>query len=101
MSRPEVAAERVAARERKAYQRPLSNRAWQALLKFLARLTAVTLFRVRIRGRELVPATGGGLLLSNHQSNLDPLFVGLTCDRRLNYVARDTLFGFGPLRWLF
>jgi 1-acyl-sn-glycerol-3-phosphate acyltransferase len=43
---------------------------------------------------------GGGLLLSNHQSNLDPLFVGLTCDRRLNYVARSTLFGFGPLRWL-
>lgn len=101
MSRPEVAGERVIARERKAHQRPLSNRAWQAFLKFLARLTAVTLFRVRTRGRELVPATGGGLLLSNHQSNLDPLFVGLTCDRRLNYVARDTLFGFGPLRWLF
>src|SRR4051794_37732000 len=101
MSRPELAAgEVVAARERKAFRRPLSNRAWQALLKFLARLAAVTLFRVRARGRELVPATGGGLLLSNHQSNLDPLFVGLTCNRRLNYVARDTLLRFGPLRWL-
>jgi 1-acyl-sn-glycerol-3-phosphate acyltransferase len=100
MSRPEVAREPVTARERRAYRRPLSNRAWQAFLKYLARLAAITLFRVRTRGRELVPATGGSLLLSNHQSNLDPLFVGLTCNRRLNYVARATLFRFGPLRWL-
>src|SRR5262249_12698938 len=47
-----------------------------------------------------VPATGGGLMLSNHQSNLDPLVIGLSSDRRLNYVARQTLFRFKPLAWL-
>ena len=40
------------------------------------------------------------LVVSNHQSHLDPILVGLACDRRLNYVARDTLFGFAPFRWL-
>ena len=47
-----------------------------------------------------MPATGGGLVLSNHQSNLDPIVIGLCCTRRLNYVARQTLFSFAPLRWL-
>jgi 1-acyl-sn-glycerol-3-phosphate acyltransferase len=69
-------------------------------LKFAARLTAVTAFQFRCAGRELVPTTGGGLVLSNHQSNLDPVIVGLACNRRLNYVARQTLFRFPPLRWL-
>jgi 1-acyl-sn-glycerol-3-phosphate acyltransferase len=40
------------------------------------------------------------LVVSNHQSHLDPILIGLACDRRLNYVARDTLFGFKPFRWL-
>ncbi len=39
-------------------------------------------------------------MLSNHQSHLDPVLVGLACDRRMNYLARDTLFGFAPFRWL-
>ena len=57
-------------------------------------------FRIRCRGREHVPATGGGLVLSNHQSHLDPVLIGLACDRRLNYLARQTLFRFAPFRWL-
>jgi 1-acyl-sn-glycerol-3-phosphate acyltransferase len=51
-------------------------------------------------GREHVPKSGGVLVVSNHQSHLDPILVGLACDRRLNYVARDTLFGFAPFAWL-
>lgn len=48
-----------------------------------------------------MPPTGGGLVMSNHQSHLDPPLVGLCCERRLNYVARQTLLTFAPLRWLF
>ena len=81
-------------------QRSLPNRSWQAFLKFSCRLGAVGFFKVRCRGRERVPSSGGGLMLSNHQSNLDPVLVGLASDRRLNYVARKTLFKFPPLRWL-
>ncbi len=81
-------------------QRSLPNRTWQALLKFVCRLGGVMLFSIRCHGREKVPASGGGLMLSNHQSNLDPVLVGLASDRRLNYVARKTLFRFAPFRWL-
>ena len=81
-------------------RRSLPNRMWQAFWKFVFRLSAVALVHFRCRGREMVPSVGGGLLLSNHQSNLDPLLIGLASDRRLNYLARDTLFGFAPLRWL-
>jgi 1-acyl-sn-glycerol-3-phosphate acyltransferase len=66
----------------------------------LCRVLAVAVFRIRVFGREHVPARGGVLVVSNHQSHLDPILVGLACDRRLNYVARDTLFGFAPFRWL-
>jgi 1-acyl-sn-glycerol-3-phosphate acyltransferase len=37
---------------------------------------------------------------ANHQSFFDPVLVGLTCPRRLNYVARTTLFRCAPFRWL-
>jgi 1-acyl-sn-glycerol-3-phosphate acyltransferase len=81
-------------------QRSLANRAWQALVKFLCRLSSVAVFNMRCHGRDKVPKTGGGLILSNHQSNLDPVLIGLASDRRLNYVARKTLFRFAPFRWL-
>ncbi len=81
-------------------QRSLPNRAWQAFLKFSCRLGSVCYFNIRCGGRELVPLSGGGLMLSNHQSNLDPVLVGLACNRRLNYVARKSLFKFAPFRWL-
>lgn len=58
------------------------------------------MFSIRVRGREHAPAQGGALVMSNHQSHLDPVLVGLASDRRLNYLARQTLFGFAPFRWL-
>lgn len=66
----------------------------------VCRLIAVVLFRIRVSGREHVPAAGGALVLSNHQSHFDPVLIGLACDRRLNYLARKTLFRFAPFRWL-
>jgi 1-acyl-sn-glycerol-3-phosphate acyltransferase len=81
-------------------QRSLPNRAWQAFLKFTCRLSFVAVFNIRCHGRQFVPRSGGALMLSNHQSHLDPVIVGLASDRRLNYVARKTLFRFPPFRWL-
>ena len=81
-------------------KRSLANRTWQAFLKFSCRLGAVAAFNIRCHGREKVPPGGGALMLSNHQSHLDPVLIGLASDRRLNYVARKTLFRFAPFRWL-
>jgi 1-acyl-sn-glycerol-3-phosphate acyltransferase len=81
-------------------QRSLAKRLWYDFLRLPCRLVGVAVFRIRVFGREHVPRSGGVLVVSNHQSHLDPVLVGLSCDRRLNYVARDTLFGFAPFRWL-
>ena len=81
-------------------ERSLGKRLWYDFLRFSCRLLGVALFRIRCRDRKYVPATGGALILSNHQSNFDPVLFGLACDRRLNYLARQTLFRFPPFRWL-
>lgn len=39
-------------------------------------------------------------MISNHQSHFDPPLVGMASRRRMNYLARDTLFRLGPFRWL-
>ena len=83
-----------------ASRRPLWKRVWYDSLRVICRLKLVMICGIRARGRQNIPTTGGVLVLSNHQSHLDPILVGLCFNRRLNYVARDTLFGFAPFRWL-
>ena len=63
-------------------------------------LIGVLAYRVRYMGGRNIPPEGGVLLVSNHQSALDPPLVGLGSPRGINCLARDTLFRFGPLRWL-
>jgi 1-acyl-sn-glycerol-3-phosphate acyltransferase len=50
------------------------------------------LFRIRVYGLQNIPAEGPFLLLSNHQSFLDPVLCGARLPRPLCYVARDSLF---------
>ena len=68
------------------------------LLQRVLQLLAVLVYRVRYSGRQNIPAAGGVLVVSNHQSHFDPPLVGIGCPRRMNYVARDTLFRFRPFR---
>ena len=67
-----------------------------AVLWVLSRTFGVSLLGIRVRFEERLPATGGLILLSSHQSHLDPLLLGLACDRRLSSVARNTLYSWGP-----
>jgi 1-acyl-sn-glycerol-3-phosphate acyltransferase len=46
----------------------------------------------RCAGRSNLPAKGPALLVSNHQSFLDPFLVGLCARRPLAYIARHNLF---------
>jgi 1-acyl-sn-glycerol-3-phosphate acyltransferase len=73
---------------------------WYELLQRMLQLIGVLAFRVRHWGRENIPRSGGVLVVSNHQSHLDPILVGIGCPRRMNYVARETLFRFPPFAWL-
>jgi 1-acyl-sn-glycerol-3-phosphate acyltransferase len=72
---------------------------WFVLQQFFRVLFAIW-FRYSSRGHLHVPTQAPALLLSNHQSFLDPLLIGLPLDRPVSYLARDSLFrifGLGAL----
>lgn len=61
-------------------------------LRLVARMSASLLFSFRSEGQHHLNFDGGAMILSTHQSMLDPVLVGLVSNRRLNYLARKTLF---------
>lgn len=58
------------------------------------------LFRFTWRRLGPTPATGPVIFILNHQSYLDPFFARLPHRRRLNYLARSTLFNNRFFGWL-
>jgi len=74
--------------------------AWYAACRHLARVLFVTLCGIRVYHRERMPRRGGVLVISNHQSYLDPILAGVGMTRPLHPMARETLFRFAPLRWI-
>jgi len=75
------------------------NRAW-LVIQFVLRLVFAVWLRYRAHGIERVARTGGGLLLVNHQSFLDPALVGLPLQRPVSYLARDSLFRIPVIGWI-
>jgi len=73
---------------------------WYAASQVLVQLAAVLLYRVRYSGQLNIPQVGPLIIVSNHQSHFDPPLIGMGTRRQMNYVARGTLFGFAPFRWL-
>lgn len=80
-------------------QKSLAKRLWYLGIRALCRLCAIQAFSFRVYQRHLIPDSGGVLVLSNHQSHLDPALVGSACSRPLNFVARKSLFSFRPFGW--
>ncbi|MHC4239387.1 MAG: lysophospholipid acyltransferase family protein, partial [Planctomycetota bacterium] len=65
---------------------------WYWLARWVCRVFCILFFHYRVYGRENVPDEGAFLLISNHQSYLDPLFCGVSLKRHLNFLARESLF---------
>src|SRR5438477_976919 len=61
-------------------------------LQILARLLTTLLFDLKASGLRNVPRRGGVLIVSNHQSYLDPVLLAVRLDRPLNYIAKSELF---------
>ncbi|MCL2623444.1 MAG: 1-acyl-sn-glycerol-3-phosphate acyltransferase [Planctomycetaceae bacterium] len=53
-------------------------------------------FRLRTFGVEHTEVKGGALILSNHQSYLDPPAIGARIKGKINYLAQKGLFKFKP-----
>jgi 1-acyl-sn-glycerol-3-phosphate acyltransferase len=74
--------------------------AWYQFAKLMTRIALSVMFPLRFTGCENVPAQGGALVLSNHQSHLDPPMLGVGCPRQMRFMARLSLFHFSPFGWL-
>jgi len=73
------------------------NAAWFYVARLACRIFCWLFFSLRVFGRENIPGQGAFLLVSNHQSFLDPLFCGVRIKRHLCFFARSSLFG----HWFF
>jgi 1-acyl-sn-glycerol-3-phosphate acyltransferase len=74
---------------------------WWHFLHFLCYLWVGSAYRYRAWGFRKVPREGPVLLVSNHQSFLDPILVGLSVHHRQFYaLARSSLFRHAAFAWL-
>jgi len=82
-------------------RRPQKQRSliWRSLQTISAILTRV-MFNLQVRGRDNMPKAGGALVVSNHQSYLDPVVLAVTFDRPFAFLADSYLFKIGPFAWL-
>ena len=58
-------------------------------------------FRVKVEGRENLPAQGPVILASNHRSFLDSIFLPLVLRRRVTFVAKAEYFDDPKTAWFF
>ncbi len=59
------------------------------------------LWRVKVEGREHVPAVGPVVLAANHQSFCDSFFLPLVVRRRVTFVAKAEYFDSWKTAWFF
>ncbi|MDN3953637.1 lysophospholipid acyltransferase family protein [Sporolactobacillus laevolacticus] len=60
--------------------------------KPLAKLYYHLFFKITVIGSENIPKQGGVLICSNHLSNFDPPFIGVSISRELSFIAKSELF---------
>lgn len=65
---------------------------WYSFVRLVCRVFCGLFFKLRVYGIENIPEKGAFLLVSNHQSFLDPIFCGVRLKRHLYFLARDSLF---------
>ena len=85
-----------------AQPEPYSDRP-TAIWKFAQLLVRVWLsvfFDFKVFGIRNVPRTGGVLIVSNHQSLLDPPLLGARLPRPMSYMAKSELFKHRAFAWL-
>lgn len=67
---------------------------------WLARVLSRTLLpRMQVRGLENVPEEGPFLLVSNHQSIIDPVLIQAFCPRTVHTMTKSTQFAVPAMGW--
>ena len=63
-----------------------------ALLRFLMWLATHTLYRVRVMGRDNIPAKGGALFVCNHLSLADAVLLQASTDRPIRFIMLKAMY---------
>ena len=66
----------------------------------ICRMVTTVGFDLKVYGAYNVPRIGGALLVSNHQSYLDPVLLAIGLDRTLSFMAKAELFKNPVFAWL-
>ena len=69
-------------------------------LQMLLRVIFAVWFRYQSKGHERIPREGGGLLVSNHESHLDPLLMGMPFSRPVSFIVRESLWKVPLVGWI-
>jgi 1-acyl-sn-glycerol-3-phosphate acyltransferase len=72
---------------------------WKCV-QVLSRIVCAVMFDLKVYGARHVPAQGGVLLVSNHQSYLDPVLLAVKLGRPMSYLAKSELFRNPLFAWL-
>ncbi len=70
-----------------------------AIIRAPARAVFKLAFRIKVVGRENIPATGGAIIAGNHVSYMDPAFLWTYSPRWIHFMAKSELFH-GWVGWL-
>ncbi|MCU0290140.1 MAG: 1-acyl-sn-glycerol-3-phosphate acyltransferase [Acidobacteria bacterium] len=76
------------------------NLRWYLFLRSASKIFFKLFFRAYIYGQENIPGEGAFVLVSNHQSFLDPIICSIFLERPVYFLARHTLFDKPFLRWI-
>jgi 1-acyl-sn-glycerol-3-phosphate acyltransferase len=70
------------------------------MAQLLVRIFTTVAFDLKVYGLRNVPRHGGVLVVTNHQSLLDPLLLGVRHHRGMSYMAKSELFKNKAFAWL-
>jgi 1-acyl-sn-glycerol-3-phosphate acyltransferase len=71
---------------------PAWARAGYRVAAVLAMTFCRLFFRIEVHGQERIPTSGGFILAPVHRSNLDFMLAGLSCPRRVRWMAKHSIF---------
>ena len=64
----------------------------QAFMRLLFLMATHTIYRIRVEGRENIPARGGALFVSNHLSFVDALLLAASTQRNVRFIMFQDIY---------
>jgi 1-acyl-sn-glycerol-3-phosphate acyltransferase len=79
---------------------PITPNWFWRFARMLMRPVVTLMFQLKVYGAQYVPSRGGVLIVSNHQSYLDPVLLGIFLRRPMAYLAKSELFENKYFAWI-